>query len=645
MKTSAGRLSIFKKKPKKEEIEISLDIPESVRANAFWNICRLDNYHIVSCLIRHCGQELIPFWDALRDCLDSDGVLLYILQQHIYEEVKLTKDKEQLFRVNGGITHFMSSFMRKEGLSVLENYINPIIQTVNSLPNVLEVDPVKTSQQEADQNVVTLMSILKEKVCKWEYLKSLLTPSLTFIFSCIKNEVSKKWPENSLIAIGGFLFLRFINPALVSPQRFGAQMVLANETGARTLILIGKIVQAMANQPPEPFKEEFMYPFVEYVTTQYSSINTFLTNISSNMKRPITNRYVTDEVVINSTPTILKVISSFKEEQMNAFMEAVDEMPGTKVKLSAMLSNSNLMRSFTYADQNAVLNLMMKTMKQAIVNYEYEVNQLNERVVDLYLKLGEVLPDQKTLPEITLLVMQTRLKKLEEFRKQQEAKTSAVQVDLSPKDQLVDKQQQNAPVQRKVESNEPLPSATEVVQEPIPEVFSPTSSEDEQSSEGRSGSDSEEFMKACQESYKNKVSKENTVEDGQRGKAVTMSVKEYKASLEKRQTMPDPLKNELKKVIKKCHHIRHKVHVCNDSKKLYHCSVEFIAGIQFLSGKTNTVAHKNVECDEALIPKTKDLIDKLILLMERKIQDDENVTIQYLKDTLTCLNNAASYLK
>ncbi|BFU24254.1 ras GTPase activating protein [Entamoeba histolytica HM-3:IMSS] len=652
-----SRISIFKKKPKvKEEVEISLDIPESIKSNAIWNICRLEDYHVVSSIIRTCGVDAVPFWDAIRNCLDSDAVLIYLLKQHITEEVRNTKDKAQLFRANGGFTHLMSSFMKKEGKKILEEYINPIIKVVNEQPNELEVDNTKVSQEVVDKNIETLLTILKEHVCKFDILSKLISPDFSYIFNVIKKEVMKKWPENALIAIGGFLFLRFINPAIVSPHRFGSNMLLPNDNGHRTLILISKVVQSIANQPLCPFREECMQPFSDYVLSQYDHVNQFLNIISSNDQMPQYERSISDSVIVEEIPIIVKGLIGFKEDIIKDFYEKLDTVPGIKDKLIPMLDNGETIKRFTFFDQTAALNEMMLSMKKSIISYENEIRQLNDKIVDLYIKLGKYLPECETLPEITYKIQETKLKRIEELRKkrEEEEKTEkgknllSIQAEKPIPTPLNNKEENKVKEEEKevINKNNDNVSDSDSSQSEDSEDFNKQKNKEEMSeSEEWSESDSEIFLSEVKETYKKKMEKERK-DSITPNKASSISVNEYKELMKQQGQLPKELYEEAQKTIHTIHTLMHKVHKCNDANQLYQTSVELIIIIQKLNGKENIkTQHKNVECDVTMIPKTKDLIERLIKLLENKIVDDLNLTVEQLQKIQSFLNDVLPYLK
>jgi GTPase-activator protein for Ras-like GTPase len=49
------------------------------------------------------------------------------------------------------------------------------------------------------------------------------------------------------LVVGGFLFLRFICPAVVTPHRYGLTKSAPSPKAGRTLVLISKLLQNLAN--------------------------------------------------------------------------------------------------------------------------------------------------------------------------------------------------------------------------------------------------------------------------------------------------------------------------------------------------------------------------------------------------------------
>ena len=62
-----------------------------------------------------------------------------------------------------------------------------------------------------------------------------------------QQEVAQKFPEMKQKVIGGFFFLRFVCPALVSPVRFGLHLQKNSNGSQRAIILVSRVLQCIAN--------------------------------------------------------------------------------------------------------------------------------------------------------------------------------------------------------------------------------------------------------------------------------------------------------------------------------------------------------------------------------------------------------------
>jgi hypothetical protein len=78
------------------------------------------------------------------------------------------------------------------------------------------------------------------------------------ITAILQKKVSAKFPGSAQSCIGGFLFLRYFCPAVVTPVAFGVLKVQPNQDAQRGLTLIAKALQNIANGVTFGKKEEFL---------------------------------------------------------------------------------------------------------------------------------------------------------------------------------------------------------------------------------------------------------------------------------------------------------------------------------------------------------------------------------------------------
>ncbi|KAG7470552.1 hypothetical protein MATL_G00115000 [Megalops atlanticus] len=92
--------------------------------------------------------------------------------------------------------------------------------------------------------------------------------------------VSQRFPQNSIAAVGSAMFLRFINPAIVSPYETGILDKKPPPKIERGLKLMSKILQSIANHVLFT-KEEHMRPFNDFVKSNFDAARRFFLDIAS----------------------------------------------------------------------------------------------------------------------------------------------------------------------------------------------------------------------------------------------------------------------------------------------------------------------------------------------------------------------------
>ncbi len=76
---------------------------------------------------------------------------------------------------------------------------------------------------------------------------------------------------------------RLVNPALVTPERFGllGNGVVITKNARRNLTLITKLLQNLSNGIPFGSKEQYMTPMNSYIENNQDKMNSFLTKLAN----------------------------------------------------------------------------------------------------------------------------------------------------------------------------------------------------------------------------------------------------------------------------------------------------------------------------------------------------------------------------
>eukprot|EP00002_Diphylleia_rotans_P039100 TRINITY_DN8990_c0_g1_i3.p1 TRINITY_DN8990_c0_g1~~TRINITY_DN8990_c0_g1_i3.p1 ORF type:complete len:866 (+),score=176.29 TRINITY_DN8990_c0_g1_i3:123-2720(+) len=182
-----------------------------------------------------------------------------LIKVAIKREVAITESANTLFRSNSMSCKLLSHFSRMIGSKYLEAVLKSHIQAICSRNINLEVDPFKLKDKgQIDVNMRELnmwaQAILDSIVCSISECPS----PFRVICQHLKAEVNKRFPEKKYIAIGSFIFLRFFCPAIVAPHAFGVMKKPPGEESQRSLVLVSKVLQNLANGTEFGSKEPWM---------------------------------------------------------------------------------------------------------------------------------------------------------------------------------------------------------------------------------------------------------------------------------------------------------------------------------------------------------------------------------------------------
>lgn len=115
--------------------------------------------------------------------------------------------------------------------------------------------------------------------------------------------------EEFFMHLGGLVFLRFLCPALLTPHKFHLTPDDAqpSESLKRTLILLAKLFQLLANNVEDGAREQYMLPFNAFLTRNRSRLNKFYEQICQQAQND--QRRESAILRSNATPRISQIWS------------------------------------------------------------------------------------------------------------------------------------------------------------------------------------------------------------------------------------------------------------------------------------------------------------------------------------------------
>ncbi|XP_023838675.1 neurofibromin isoform X2 [Salvelinus sp. IW2-2015] len=228
-------------------------------------------------------------WDELARVLvtlfDSRHLLYQLLWNMFSKEVELADSMQTLFRGNSLASKIMTFCFKVYGAAYLQKLLEPLLKGVVTTPewhNIsFEVDTTRLEQSEnLEENQRNLLQITDRFFLAIINSSSEFPPQLRSVCHCLYQVVSQRFPQDSIGAVGSAMFLRFINPAIVSPYETGILDEKPPPRIERGLKLMSKILQSIANHVLFT-KEEHMRPFNDFVKSNFDAARRFFLDIAS----------------------------------------------------------------------------------------------------------------------------------------------------------------------------------------------------------------------------------------------------------------------------------------------------------------------------------------------------------------------------
>lgn len=247
----------------------------------------------------------------------EEHLLLTMFQSVLTYQFDTTPEYSSLLRANTPVSRMMTTYTRRgPGQSFLRTVLAERINSLIELQDLdLEINPLKVYEQmckQIEEETGSLppdlpKGITGEQAAENPKVQAIIEPRLTmltdfangflgtiidglseapygirWICKQIRSLTKRKYPEANdqviCTLIGGFFFLRFINPAIVTPKSYMLIDGMPAERPRRTLTLIAKMLQNLANKPSYA-KEPYMAKLSPFIQGNKDRVNKFMLDL------------------------------------------------------------------------------------------------------------------------------------------------------------------------------------------------------------------------------------------------------------------------------------------------------------------------------------------------------------------------------
>lgn len=247
----------------------------------------------------------------------EEHLLLTMFQSVLTYQFDNTPEYTSLLRQNTPVSRMMTTYTRRgPGQSYLKQVLADKINGLIELQDVdLEINPLKVYESmvnQIEQDTGELppylpKSVTAETAADNQQVQAIIEPRLKMLTEIAESFINtiidgleetpygirwickqirslsrRKYPDAQdhtiCTLIGGFFFLRFINPAIVTPRSYMLIEATPAEKPRRTLTYIAKMLQNIANKPSYA-KEPYMAKLQPFVNRNKEKVNKFLLDL------------------------------------------------------------------------------------------------------------------------------------------------------------------------------------------------------------------------------------------------------------------------------------------------------------------------------------------------------------------------------
>jgi len=261
-----------------------------------------------------------------------------LVNAFVTREIENSIRTSTLFRSNSFASKLFKHYSKLLGLpylfQTLAFNVHDVCETYsgeNDEQGTIELDPTKQGQGDnAGLNKFTLLLSCQKTLVEITRSVDNLPYNLRSIVAHVAQDVEAKFPDAVHIAIGGFMILRFVCPAITAPEAYGILREPPSVNARRHLVLIAKVLQNLANGVLFGKKERFMEQTNDFIKTNLPEIRAFFDEVAT-LPQNITPPPHAD-IPKNVKDNALAFIHNHMLTYMRKVNEEVDHLPSPQAK-------------------------------------------------------------------------------------------------------------------------------------------------------------------------------------------------------------------------------------------------------------------------------------------------------------------------
>jgi Ras GTPase-activating protein 1 len=245
---------------------------------------------VVRALADICHLDRVPLANSLLRIFRYERKEADLLKSLNEAEIEKEEETSTLFRAASLTTTLMDLYMKSVCTGFLHSAIHDTILKLLESKQSCELNPTKMeSPDDACANAEFLLQILDEVTLSIFMSAESCPKTVRYICGCLQRTVMGKWPHERLVrtrVVSGFIFLRLLCPAILHPRQFNLISEPPPPMAARSLIMVAKCLQNLANLVEFGGKEPYMEVVNPFILKNKERMVVFLDQLSNLTDKP-----------------------------------------------------------------------------------------------------------------------------------------------------------------------------------------------------------------------------------------------------------------------------------------------------------------------------------------------------------------------
>ncbi|KAG0668708.1 Ras GTPase activating protein ira2 [Maudiozyma exigua] len=223
-------------------------------------------------------NDIDQYTAVLVNAFETRNASHIIISELIKDEIRNSIRPSDILRRNSCATRSLALLAKDKGYDYLIRTLRTPLQSILDENKIVEIEKLDIDDSEAPEKIELFTKYFATIIDAVVNSTEQIPKEFFYISQSIYIEAQKKFPGYGYVAVGSFLFLRLLCPAIVSPETENI-IGVPSVHQKRVLLSLAKGIQGLANKSDYLIKWPILKPKVEFFEEYSAKMFNFLKEV------------------------------------------------------------------------------------------------------------------------------------------------------------------------------------------------------------------------------------------------------------------------------------------------------------------------------------------------------------------------------